>query len=95
MSENKKNKLRRKPPQTLYMWVNNNDKLSVINEGLPKGVELFEDLKTGIKNKPKDGYTAISVNSRDLYADKFTFYLVDESYWVTKEIPPKYLENVL
>ena len=88
-----------KPPETLFHGTTWRNIGSINKEGLNSGDRQYVHLS-------RDEVTAIDVGSRhgkpfiyrvlagQMYRDGYEFYISDNGVWLTKEVPPRYLEGM-
>ena len=87
------------PPAVLYHGTAERSLESIFDQGLiPKGrlyVHLSPDEETAIKVGSRHGSPAVLiVDAAEMHAAGITFYLSSNGVWLTKHVPPEYI-NVL
>ena len=86
------------PPDTLFHGTADRFMNSIRNKGLVPGerqyVHLSSDHETAISVGTRHGNPVVlSINTLQMVKDGFLFYLSDNNVWLTKHVPPEYLDR--
>ncbi len=89
--------LPQQPPEFLYHGTAERFVKSILETGIEKKnrhhVHLSSDTETALKVGQRHGKPFIfKVLAQEMFNDGYTFYLSDNSVWLTDEVPVKYLE---
>ena len=87
------------PPEFLYHGTAARFLDSIMNEGLkPMSrlyVHLSKDTETALKVGKRHGDPVIlKIHSRDMYNDRYKFYLSENGVWLTKKVDVRYFEVI-
>jgi len=87
------------PPQILYHGTSSDKVNSILKTGLNKGsrhhVHLSKDLSTATSVGSRHGKPVLfEVQSKQMYAEGFSFFISENGVWLTDEVPPKYLKQL-
>ena len=85
------------PPTILYHGTSMRTKRSILNDGISRmkrnHVHLSSDVATAIEVGRRHGKPIVfKILAKMMYEDKFEFFISDNRAWLTKNVPPKYLE---
>lgn len=85
------------PPEILYHGTSTRFLNSILNDGLkPMNrlyVHLSKDIETAWKVGKRHGDPVIlKINSRDMYKNRYKFYLSENGVWLTEKVDVKYFE---
>lgn len=85
------------PPTILYHGTSMRTKRSILNDGISRmkrnHVHLSSDVATAIEVGRRHGKPIVfKILAKMMYEDKFEFFISDNRVWLTKNVPPKYLE---
>ena len=89
------------PPKVLYHGTVSTFKKNIQEEGLiPKTrlyVHLSADKETAFNVGRRHGPEVIMyrIDSEDMYKDGYKFYLSNNGVWLVKEVPSKYLDEII
>lgn len=89
------------PPKILYHGTVITFKDNIEKEGLiPKTrlyVHLSLDKETAYNVGKRHGVVVIMyrINAEDMYKDGYKFYISNNGVWLTKFVPPKYLDEII
>lgn len=86
-----------KPPEILYHGTGEKSVLSIIDIGLEKRcrqhVHLSGDIETALKVGQRHGKPFVfMVLAKQMFNDKFEFFISDNGVWLTDNVPTKYLK---
>jgi putative RNA 2'-phosphotransferase len=87
-----------KPPEILYHGTGEKSVQSILDTGLQKQnrqqVHLSADLETAIKVGQRHGKPFVfKVLAKQMFKDKFEFFISDNGVWLTDNVPTKYLKQ--
>ncbi len=91
--------LPQQPPEFLYHGTAERFVKSILETGIEKKnrhhVHLSYDTETALKVGQRHGKPFIfKVLAQEMFNEGYTFYLSDNSVWLTDEVPVKYLETL-
>ena len=87
------------PPDILYHGTATRFADSILKTGLnPKSrqyVHLSTDITTAIKVGQRHGKAIVfKITAQLMFNDDYEFYLSENQVWLTKQVPPKYLQQI-
>lgn len=88
-----------KPPEILFHGTGEKSIQSILDTGLEKRtrqhVHLSNDIETAVKVGQRHGKPVVfKVLAKQMYIDKFEFFLSDNGVWLTDNVPTKYLKII-
>jgi len=88
------------PPEYLYHGTVDRFIKSIEKSGLKKmkrhHVHLSEDKNTAhdVASRRKSKSILLRINSMDMFNEGYSFYLTENSVWLTNDVPYKYIEKI-